>query len=101
MGLAIVLSYFASVADAQVLPEPGSKEEKASRTIEICFTVFFALELLFNMFGSWPREFLSDGWSVFDFIVVAISITSLMPGFNLPGTLFSCTPLSLAYCRSL
>ena len=89
MGIFIILSYFASVADSQILPKAGSKEERVSQTIEMCFTVIFALEILFNMFGSWYQDFISDGWSVFDFIVVAISIISLLPGFDIPGILLA------------
>jgi hypothetical protein len=49
------------------------------------FTVVFTLELLFNMFGSWYTEFMNDGWSVFDGIVIVISILGVIPSVKIPG----------------
>ena len=31
----------------------------------------FAVELVLNMFANWWRPFWSDGWSIFDFLVVS------------------------------
>lgn len=53
--------------------------------MEAFFTVVFTLELLFNMFGSWYKEFMNDGWSVFDLIVIVISILGLLPMVKIPG----------------
>jgi hypothetical protein len=53
--------------------------------VEIFFTAVFTLELLFNMFGSWYTEFMNDGWSVFDGIVIVISILGVIPSVNIPG----------------
>ena len=47
--------------------------------MELFFTLVFALELLFNMFGSWFTEFINDGWSAFDGIVIVISILGVTP----------------------
>jgi hypothetical protein len=53
--------------------------------VEIFFTAVFTLELLFNLFGSWYTEFVNDGWSVFDAIVIVISILGLIPSVDIPG----------------
>ena len=53
--------------------------------MEAFFTVVFTVELLFNMFGSWYKEFMNDGWSVFDLIVIVISILGLLPMVKIPG----------------
>jgi hypothetical protein len=53
--------------------------------VEIFFTAVFTLELLFNLFGSWYTEFVNDGWSVFDAIVIVISILGLIPSVKIPG----------------
>jgi hypothetical protein len=85
MGFWILASYAASIVDAQIVPEPGSAQARTGWVIEACFTFIFAVELLFNLFGSWYSEFLKDGWSVFDAIVVGISVMSLIPAVKLPG----------------
>ena len=45
----------------------------------------FTLELLFNLFGSWYTVFVNDGWSVFDAVVIVISILGLIPSVAIPG----------------
>jgi hypothetical protein len=45
--------------------------------LDIVFTAFFTLELLFNMYGSWFWVFWVSGWNLFDTLVVAISILVL------------------------
>jgi voltage-gated sodium channel len=43
------------------------------------FTVVFTVELLLNFFSQPIREFISNPWSVFDTIVVAMSLIVLGP----------------------
>jgi hypothetical protein len=77
IGLVIMASYIASILNSQFLPTPGSAEDSFFKHLEIAFTVIFALELGLNAFGYWMWAFLSDGWSVFDAIVVIVSIVGL------------------------
>ncbi len=50
----------------------------------------FTLELAFNAFGHWFWWFVSDGWSIFDFAVISISIIALVfdaiPGISILRT---------------
>ena len=41
--------------------------------------------LAVNFFGHSIKEFFMDQWSVFDLVVVTVSVVSLMPFFNTPG----------------
>ncbi len=47
--------------------------------LNIIFTVVFAFELLLNLFSNWLHPFLSNSWSVFDALIVAMSIIALGP----------------------
>jgi hypothetical protein len=53
-----------------------SREETFER-FELSFTIIFTIEILWNLFGHGIVVFMKDGWSVFDAIVVLISVTSL------------------------
>jgi hypothetical protein len=54
------------------------------KNIDILFTSFFTVELIFNMYGSWCYKFWVSGWNIFDTIIVSISIMVIfwqdMPG---------------------
>ncbi len=47
--------------------------------IDTMFTAVFTLELLVNMYAHWFRPFWQDGWSIFDFFVIALSLVALGP----------------------
>ncbi|KAK3284726.1 hypothetical protein CYMTET_7642 [Cymbomonas tetramitiformis] len=51
------------------------------------FTVIFAIELLFNMYGNWFFQFYHSPWNWFDFTVVTVSLVSLavedLPGISI------------------
>jgi len=55
----------------------GSEAKQAFDDLEIVFTVFFAVELAINIFGTFFFEFVADPWNVFDSIVVVISLVGL------------------------
>ncbi len=48
-------------------------------TLDQAFTIVFLVELLINASGHWFTPFISDGWNIFDFIVVAMSLVALGP----------------------
>jgi len=57
--------------------------------IELGWNTIFILELLWNMYGCfyfrrWKGHFFRSGWNIFDFIVVIVSIPSML-GITLPG----------------
>ena len=43
------------------------------------------MELFVNFLGHTLKEFFQDAWSIFDLVVVTVSVVSLMPFFNTPG----------------
>ena len=60
-----------------MLPDMTPKAEADLYAMELVFTIIFAVELAINLFGSWFWPFVSDGWNVFDSIVVVISIVGM------------------------
>ena len=71
VGLVILSSFFLSVYAAQYRFEPGTAEAQTIKVLEYLFSAVFAAELCINMFANWFWPFFSDGWSVFDLVVVA------------------------------
>ncbi len=51
--------------------------------LDIFFTVIFTFELVLNAYAHWFKAFISDGWSIFDCIVVVLSLAALGP-FDIP-----------------
>ena len=69
VGGMILAAFFASIVQAQVLPEEGSDQEHAFQILEYIFTGFFTLELLLNVFGHWFLPFVTR-WPLIVLLVV-------------------------------
>lgn len=94
VALLIVANFVVRIVDVEMLPEPGTEYSNTLEQVDFMFTLVFAAELLINMFANWtfmdncfvPGFFL-DGWNIFDFFVVSISILSLLlqdvPGISI------------------
>jgi voltage-gated sodium channel len=52
-------------------------------SINTVFTIIFTIELLINLFAHWIHEFISNPWSLFDTVVVTMSLIVLGP-LNFP-----------------
>ena len=60
--------------------DSDSSEAKLLRNIDIAMTAFFLIELLVNMAANLVWAFFSNAWSVFDLIIVVLSLISLGSG---------------------
>ena len=47
-------------------------------TVDHCFTVFYVLELLLNLFVNWFWPFVCNGWSMFDALAVLMSVVGAL-----------------------
>ena len=87
MGILIVANFGVSIAEAETRLTPGAYNERHFQLLEIIFTSIFTFELIINFLASGLSEFFKDYWSIFDLIVIVISILSLSldnaPGFSL------------------
>jgi hypothetical protein len=95
VAAAIVANFALRIVDVEF--KSGEQPEQLNTILEEAedaFTIFFVIELFINMFAHWTFEeesrtpmFFHDGWNLFDFTVVAISILSIaLPA--LPGIMF-------------
>ena len=79
-------NFCVSAAEVQVqretLYEPDGSPTSTKQMMELLNTVFtalFTVELLFNFLSQSVREFVSNAWSIFDTIVVTMSLIVLGP----------------------
>ena len=79
-------SYGLAILRSQLLPTPGSAQDKSFDGFEMLFTAIFTAELAANLFGYWWRDFVEDAWQIFDTLVVVISLASIalpsLPAIN-------------------
>jgi voltage-gated sodium channel len=57
-----------------------SSHKKILDKLDLFFTIVFAAELAVNMYAHLLWDFVRDGWSIFDTIVVAASLATLFAG---------------------
>ena len=66
---------------------------------DLVFTIVFAVDLAINLYSHWFRPFFTNGWSLFDLVVVAFSLVALDPSLNLPVNVVR-TIRAFRVCRS-
>ncbi len=72
--------------EKEMLYNPDGSMTSVKSNLDIlntAFTVIFTIELLINVFAHWIREFVSNPWSLFDTVVVTMSLIVLGP-LNFP-----------------
>jgi hypothetical protein len=81
VGILLVANFAMSAFEAQmrdslVLDDGISPSQIAVilDVADVAFLVIFTLELVLNLYAHWMSEFLQDGWSCFDFLVVCMGI---------------------------
>uniref|UniRef100_A0A6U4LAN9 EF-hand domain-containing protein n=2 Tax=Hemiselmis andersenii TaxID=464988 RepID=A0A6U4LAN9_HEMAN len=76
--VALILANFVlNVIQAELKFEEGTYWEETLSTLEVALTLVFAFELIVNLFANWFWPFFTDGWSVFDLIVVTLSLLAI------------------------
>ncbi len=85
MGCILIINFGLNIMEAEI--KPGAKTTLAVTLdwIDLCFTIFYVLELALTLFVHWWRDFLNNGWSVFDALCVSISVGTAVYA-NLSGT---------------
>jgi hypothetical protein len=81
VGILLVANFAMSAFEAQmrdslVLDDGISPSQIAVilDVADVAFLVIFTVELALNLYAHWMSEFLADGWSCFDFVVVCMGI---------------------------
>ena len=76
----LVGNFFANAFEAQIkqdlIDEDGNPTpiKMLLEKVDLAFTAVFTAELLLNMYAHLWWEFVSNGWSIFDFFVIAVSL---------------------------
>jgi voltage-gated sodium channel len=79
ISLLLVVNFVINVYDSETNYPKGSSQRNFLDNVDNAFTVLYLLELLINMYVHWFRSFFTNGWFVFDFVVVMFnSIESLV-----------------------
>ena len=86
-ALLVVGNFILNVIQFEILPQKGSKVQENFDNADIVFTSLFCIELSMNMIAQWWETFWSSYWNRLDFVVVFISLLSLVTG-NMPGISF-------------
>jgi len=80
----IFANFIVSAAQKQIMPISDPEPWTFFMINEWFFGLIFTVELMVNMYGSWPCLFWKSGWNWFDFIIVIISLLALLVP-ELPG----------------
>ena len=60
-----------------------TSEKSTLDSLNTAFTIIFTFELLVNLLSHWIRDFITNPWSIFDSVVVTMSLIVLGP-LNFP-----------------
>jgi voltage-gated sodium channel len=76
VGVLLVLNFAMELYKSQTRDEvvTGDPSLKFMARGDLAFLIIFSLELSLNLYAHWMKDFVSDGWCCFDFIVVSMSI---------------------------
>jgi len=80
----IFANFIVSAVQSQIMPGKDPDPWSVFFVFEWFFGLIFTVELVWNMYGSWPLQFWKSGWNLFDFVIVIISLLALVVP-DLPG----------------
>ncbi|EKX49828.1 hypothetical protein GUITHDRAFT_104223 [Guillardia theta CCMP2712] len=86
VAVLIFANFIANAIESEIKPAEGTQVAKNFSTLDLIFTILFTIELCLNLLASWFWPFVQDGWSMFDLVVVTVSLLALvlseLPGVN-------------------
>lgn len=73
----------------EATPELADRYEASLSAIFLVSQVFFVLEIAARLVSYWPRptDFFRDGWNLFDFVLVALSLIPAVGSFTVAARL--------------
>ena len=79
IAILIFLSFLGNVVELEIDPaQQNVGSLQFFYSLDLFFTIVFALELAVNMFAHWFRDFWKDYWNIFDFFIVWSSVIALI-----------------------
>jgi len=85
VAVLLFFNFSLNIYEVEVKPAKGTDLEATLETLDVAFTVFYVVELFLNLFVHWWREFLFNGWSVFDSICVLSSVVGMVLSAAMDG----------------
>jgi voltage-gated sodium channel len=73
---AIFINFTCNVLEAEVNPEHGTTARAILENFDFAFVIIFTMELCVNIFANWMKDFITDAWCWFDFIVVVVALVN-------------------------
>jgi len=70
----LVTNFVINVYDSETQHENGTQGRQILDLLESVFGLIYTVELAVNMYTHWFWQFFSNGWCVFDFIVVMMNV---------------------------
>ena len=82
IAMILVANFITNAYEAQMYGKLGTKDNptpalEVLNLLDLIFTAIFVAELLLNLHGHLFIEFVTNAWSIFDFLVVAVSLVTL------------------------
>ena len=69
----LVVNFGINIVETEI-PDMSRETSNTFDSIDHAFTIFYVLELMLNLFVNWFWPFVTNGWSVFDALAVALSV---------------------------
>jgi hypothetical protein len=92
VAVLIMLNFLCNVVEKEIDPQGvlGGQPDGVWRAFEHIFNAIFLVELLVNMYARWLWVFWTDGWNIFDFVVVAVGCIGFFTVLKGPLKLLRC-----------
>jgi hypothetical protein len=77
VAVLLLVNFLVNVAETEI-SDMDTEMRKQFDIVDNCFTIFYVLELLLNLFVNWFWPFVTNGWSIFDSFAVATSVAGAL-----------------------
>jgi hypothetical protein len=78
VALLLCVNFCLNIYEVEMQPEAGSDITITLDLVDDAFTVFYTVELALNLYAHWWRDFVCNGWSIFDAICVLTSLVGML-----------------------
>ena len=78
VAVLLFCNFLLNIYEVETKADESTKEAHILKILDYSFTVVYVIELLCNLFAHWWRDFLYNGWSVFDAVCVLSSLIGML-----------------------
>ena len=73
VAVLLLVNFLVNVAETEI-SDMDTEMRQQFDIVDNCFTIFYVLELLLNLFVNWFWPFATNGWAMFDTLAVTMSV---------------------------